>query len=432
MPRYFIGEVFFLFLMIHHSLSQIPSFQCITWLSKSNCVLFWLNLKGSNKNFKVIPHLELSAIDEFKFLDSKIEILTGDVCMALPYIKNFYAAELGLTAVEENAFKKCTKMTAVHLHKNSLESLPIRLFDSNGDLSLIYLGSNQLTEIDGNLFKNNAKNLKELVLKDNQLKEFSFSTEMSVMEKLTRIDLRSNELSDIYVEMILEKGPNLRDVLLEENKFVCSRQHNIIGALTTKNINSGLEKCVSRITPITNRKLIDAKLTTDTNSPTEVSTPETPTKIDHSLNVKQETTNLNDKHQESNWTFIILGSVLGLLTIFLGVGWIVKSFRTRRPQPDEPIKSNEPGEQLNLEVRINLNRINGSPRTEPRQPQRHIVNYPVARDDPYYEYVEGFNDDENIVGGPKITQQVRPVEGDIYGDLDEDDYDRLNFDKISN
>lgn len=227
--------------MVQQSFGQIPSYKCTAiGYDEKICKLSNVNQTSSQKNFKVISHRNVSEVDTVYFEVSKMETLTEDLCDALPYVESFYVDRLGLTSVDENAFKKCMKLKKVHLNGNLLTSLPLELFDSNVDLSSVWLQENNLTKINESLFKNNP-NLWEISLASNQLQEFSFLTEMPGMRV---INLGNNELSDVDVENLLEKCPNLEQIYLYGNKFSCDRQHQIITALDAKNIHSSFGACI--------------------------------------------------------------------------------------------------------------------------------------------------------------------------------------------
>lgn len=202
-----------------------------------------MNQTASEKHFQVIPHMGVSEIDVVQFENSKLEILTGDICEALPFLDTYWAESLGLISVDANAFEKCTKLKMIFLDYNSLTTLPSGVFDFNVALTEVYLLGNKLSKIDENLFKNNL-NLERISLSYNQLQEFSFSTEMPVMTKLTLIYLKENELTDVGVETLLEKCPYLHRIDLDDNKIACERQQQIIDALKARNTEHVFGKCV--------------------------------------------------------------------------------------------------------------------------------------------------------------------------------------------
>lgn len=407
MGRCLFCKIFIYFLVIHDSIGQSPSFNCTSGDKDSECRLSGLRLTNTTKHFTPVPHLPISAINAVAFKKSKIVILTADVCVALPYIEKFYARRLGLTSVEKNAFKDCRKMTHVSLWGNSLKLLPFGLFDSNVDLTWVDLESNKLTNIDGNLFRNNP-NLEELYLNFNQLQMFSFSAETPVMKILKNVYLRSNELSEIDVMMLLKKGPHLKCIYLEGNKFACNRQNEIREILTSKEINNDLKKCVE---PAVATSTTTHELTTElaVTTPGTPKLTETTSKSDNIQDLKGEILDLKSKHHESNLISITSGSIVVILILVLGVGlcWIMNQYRT---QPDEyECDYREPGGHIPLKER-NMSRC----------------NVPVFRDDPYYEYVEGLNN----IAQDKVIRPITGAQVQVPATNDEADYfDRLNFNR---
>lgn len=298
MSRIFFCEVFFYFLMIQKTFEQIPNYQCTKGYHETWCYLSNVNQTSSMKHFKVISHRrDVSEVDRVDFLGSKIQILTEEVCEALPYVQVFYADSLNLTSVDDNAFKKCLKLTHVLLQGNSLTNLPSGVFDFNIELSYVRLDDNKLTEIDESIFKNNP-NLRIIYLNNNKLRIFSFLSEMPA---LRWIYLDNNDLYEVDIETLLEKCPVLEEIGLDRNKFPCDRQLNITEALKANNIKYKIGNCTK----------------------TEV------------------------EHGTSNTVTIIISTVspLALLILGLAVWWLVKKFWKRIEEPSAPV------EEVNLEVR---------------------------------------------------------------------------------
>lgn len=198
------------------------------------CELWNVNRTLASKNFKIIGDpwfmLKFYAVN---FKNSTLQILTEDICDALPNIERFSAFKVGLISVDENTFKKCTKLQSVNLNVNSLTSLPLGLFDSNVDLTTVSLAFNKLTQISGNLFRNNP-NLEGLLFDHNQLNQFAFFIEIPISTKLKVINLSNNELEDVDIETMLEKCPNLEMIYFSGNKLSCGRILDIQGILKTK------------------------------------------------------------------------------------------------------------------------------------------------------------------------------------------------------
>lgn len=211
--------------MFHTSFSKIPKYRFQEFWENS-CALSFINLTAANKNFGLILHRPQYLIQDFHFISSKLEVLTDDVCEALPFIRNFEACGLGLTSIETKAFKKCFKLSVINLKWNSLKILPLGLFSSNVDLTKVMLHSNALTEIDENLFKVNI-NLQELDLQYNKLTKFSLGSEVPVMEKLTKVNLRNKTLGDFNVRKLLQKCPNLKEVNIENNNVALVTENYI-------------------------------------------------------------------------------------------------------------------------------------------------------------------------------------------------------------
>lgn len=240
----FCSAIILCLILTGETFGQVPSYNCTEVWEASLCYLWHVKRTTSEKHFEVVPHRDVTEIDAVRFEESKIGVLTEDVCNALPHVKDFDVAEVGLTAVDENAFKKCTKLKSLGLQENSLTTLPSGLFDSNVYLELIWLQNNKLRELDGSLFKNNSK-LTQIFLNNNQLKTFSFSTEMPVLPHMWKIHLSANQLLDVDIEILLEKCPNLSWIGLLTNNLPCVRQQQIVKILNEKEIRHLIGDCAA-------------------------------------------------------------------------------------------------------------------------------------------------------------------------------------------
>lgn len=268
-----VSTIVFCAILIQGSdIHQVKAYSCkidkYTWPSITTCTLGGLNLTTSEKHFQIVPNYDVNEIKGFRFRVSRLVVLTNDVCEVLPFLTHFRAKWLGLTSIEDNAFEKCTKLKVLELSLNSLTTLPTQLFASNEDLLEVYLYDNQLVELDRDLLQNNKNLVKialqnnrlrslssdffknnqkfySLSLNDNQLRELSFIEGMPVSVNLTEIDVRKNKLSDVDVEKLMEKGPNLKFIYLSGNEFLCKRKQELERLLLEKNVTTiDIEICI--------------------------------------------------------------------------------------------------------------------------------------------------------------------------------------------
>lgn len=222
------------------------------------CVLEDLYLKASHKHFVIAPNYNITKINAVQIRNSNIEVLTEAICTALPVTELFIANLQGLKFIDENAFEKCTKLEAVHLHRNLLTELPSRLFSTNLELKnfeMFGFGINwkmdntmdmreyRLRSLPNGFFQNNQK-LQRVMLANNQLVDVSFLESMTPLKSLTEIYLDGNRLSDVNVEKLYEKFPKLKTLDLYQNEFWCDRAEQIHEFLTAKNILTRKDSCV--------------------------------------------------------------------------------------------------------------------------------------------------------------------------------------------
>lgn len=197
------------------------------------------------KHFHIVPHHNnLTEVYSINIRESKIEVLTDEICKVFPFIKNFNVPSVGLTLIEQGTFERCDKMTSVVLRSNFLKSLPLGLFDRNKDLTKVDFSSNLLYHLPSNLFKNTPQ-LEKLDLNNNQLTSLLFLKEMPVLENVSVIRFAKNRVSVVNVTHLLEKCPNLKEVDFKDNNLLCALKDNTTEAFTLKNIESdAVGKCI--------------------------------------------------------------------------------------------------------------------------------------------------------------------------------------------
>lgn len=271
----FSAIILLYFLVIQKSFGEIPTYSCSTDIIRREdlnlCFVKDAHLTSTMKHFKLkLPDRNVSDITRFEFYDSKVAILTNDVCETLPNIERFDANHLGLVSIDVNAFQMCIDLKSVSLVGNSLETLPLALFDLNIKLTAVQIGWNRLTSLDENLFKNNinldylavqsnqltalpwhllshSPRLRELHLRYNQLTQLSIDHEMP---ELYLMYLEHNKLADIDILDWLENAPKLQIINVGGNDFSCDRKKEIIKIFSQKNISTDdlmykeAEKCI--------------------------------------------------------------------------------------------------------------------------------------------------------------------------------------------
>lgn len=253
---FFLTIVSVIFTRVIHG--EVKKFHCE--IRDKGCYLRGLNYTSVDKYFLEHPYHPITEIEYVSMLDSKVEVLTGDICQTLPFVKEFFGRSMGLTFLDENAFEKCTKLESVELSDNSLTTLPPKIFYWNEQLEYVGLFHNKLIHLDENVFQNNKK-LNLIILTENQLRylptnlfknvlslmtlylEYNHISDLSfleeeapIMENLEVLHLDHNQLSDVNVELLYRNCSNLEQIHLVENEFWCERQLQIGASLTAKGI----------------------------------------------------------------------------------------------------------------------------------------------------------------------------------------------------
>lgn len=135
--------------------------------------------------------------------------------------------------------------------------------------------------------------------------------------------------------------------------------------MKAKNINTDLENCIKIrvLTTTDGTKPTTSRITTrELMSQLAVTTPatlkltKTTSKREDIQDLKKEILDLknlvNNKHQDTNLIRIVTGSIVAILILILGVGWMVKKYCTQLDDTDEcDYDYQEPGGQIPLQER---------------------------------------------------------------------------------
>lgn len=241
----------------------------IVWPAFTTCTLSYLNLISDHKHFMLIPDYPPNEIKGLRIHSSNMEVLTSDICEALPFLTHFLAQEAGVTSIDLNAFQSCTKLKEISVGNSALTNVPSGVFDSNTEVEGIYIWRTKLTEIDEDLFQHNKKllrvsfannqlsslpeklfrnnpQLQELKLKHNHFSDVSFVQGMPMLKKLTELKLNGNKILDLDPETLIEKFPSLKNLGLSDNDLWCERANEIAVYCRERGVSVETGGCIER------------------------------------------------------------------------------------------------------------------------------------------------------------------------------------------
>lgn len=153
---------------------------------------------------------------------------------AMPNLQILNLNNNEIKSVSHNAFGKLGNLKNLDLSHNFLHSLSKKTFSKLENLEKLDLSFNNLKNIRRNPFQG-LGNLKTLVLSNSEFQTFDprWLEEMSTLESL---DISNNNLFDLDEDLLIKSAPNLKEINLTGNRFVCSKLEKILNKLEERNI----------------------------------------------------------------------------------------------------------------------------------------------------------------------------------------------------
>lgn len=171
--------------------------------------------------------------------------LTKDLCEEFPNLQTLNIEPKTVTNIDEDAFESCAQLSHLSIVSNNLHELNSHLFERNYELQFLEMtGNHQMKQIDGAVLKF-TKKLRELRLTSNELEQFSLES-IPKLEYLKYLDLSCNYLTDLDENLLLEKFPVLKHVLLDHNLFECERLVAILEKFRTREVNVSMKNEMGR------------------------------------------------------------------------------------------------------------------------------------------------------------------------------------------
>lgn len=285
--------------------SQRFNFRRYDYESRWTCSVRNLTLINDDTHFKLVLHMKKDKITKVHFEDSKLKVLSNDICEALPFVRVYEAPHTQILIIEEDAFEKCLLLQTIDLSENLIQSLPPKLFALNKELTRVNLRNNKLQTIDSDIFKENLK-LKNLDFEKNLLTDASFIENIPNSNPLKSIILSTNKLNDVDVESLLSKFPNITYLFLSYNNFLCGRQTHMNEFFESMNKSFIVEgACIEYWTVIQSLQK------------------------NYSTVISKIETNFNNQQNFNELILIIFGSLFITFFVLLGVGCCVIMHKIR-------------------------------------------------------------------------------------------------------
>lgn len=153
---------------------------------------------------------------------------------AMPNLQVLNLNNNEIKSVSHNAFGKLVYLKNLDLSHNLLHSLSKKTFSKLENLERLDLSFNNLKNIRRNPFQG-LGNLKTLILSNSEFQTFD-PRWLEEMPSLETLDISNNNLFDLDEDLLLKSAPNLKEINLTGNRFVCSKLEKILNKLEERNI----------------------------------------------------------------------------------------------------------------------------------------------------------------------------------------------------
>lgn len=219
-------------LKIDISTCDISRINC-SMRTKTECTVSDLVL--TTKNYTFVPIApDSKAVTKFIIKNSKVSVLTTNICTAFTKLQKLNAIDSHIEIVEGNAFQNCTDIIEINLEQNNIHQLGEGVFSNTKKLQNLHILGGSLRYIDADLFSNLGE-LQLLLFSANGLEELPVAT-IKNLKKLKKLFLYSNDLYDLDAAGLIENLPSLEEISINDNNLHCDRLIEIIETFKAKNI----------------------------------------------------------------------------------------------------------------------------------------------------------------------------------------------------
>lgn len=220
--------------MLNFSIISTVKYDC-QLDTDNNEICYIPRLQLTKQDFHIEPVTEHpDTIKEVK-LHGHVPILGRGICDSLPNLDTFYADEVAMEEIQEDAFEGCKTLEKIEMTNNNFTKLGRNSLKGLVNLGILNLHGGNIPEIDLDL--TSLKNLHTISLTLMNISIFSADT-LREQDDLRMLVLCSNNLFDLDVERILSSAPKLEDIYLGENNFKCSRLREMLSVLKARNVRA--------------------------------------------------------------------------------------------------------------------------------------------------------------------------------------------------
>ncbi|KAK5644901.1 hypothetical protein RI129_006201 [Pyrocoelia pectoralis] len=134
--------------------------------------------------------------------------------------------------ISSNSFKGLKNLNELHLRNNSIEKIPLGIFADFQYLHFLDLSQNLLLTLAGSSFSG-LPNLETLNISHNTLRDFN-NFHIFPLGQLETLDISDIKVYDVDIKSILQHNVKLRELVLNDNFWQCSRLVKIYNEINIK------------------------------------------------------------------------------------------------------------------------------------------------------------------------------------------------------
>lgn len=179
----------------------------------------------------------VSNIKKVQMVGKTFEVLTDDLCKALPDLEKLDINGVGLKEVRPNALERCTKLKLVYFRNGNLTTLDKNTFKSNPDLQVIRIDHNNIIKIDPTWFEANTKLTKLVVGNQGDNSQITFPIDkFPTLSNLNYLGVEGIKLSELPAAKTIAKFPALKTLKTYDRFTPCSTVEQDVKTYKSKGI----------------------------------------------------------------------------------------------------------------------------------------------------------------------------------------------------
>jgi Leucine-rich repeat (LRR) protein len=143
--------------------------------------------------------------------------------------------KMNLTSIQPGAFSTFINLEKISISYNPNLELTPESFDGLGNLKMLSLTNNKMTDLSGSLFRSGLRSLPNLVLNDNEIAALT-RNDFVGLEGLKNLYLMGNKIETIEDGTFQELG-QLEELLIATNPLRAVNEHTLDGLVKLKRLS---------------------------------------------------------------------------------------------------------------------------------------------------------------------------------------------------